>query len=197
MGQRLNVEVWNNGKVLANAYYHWSAYTDSAAEIVNNAIEYIKNNPQNDDNDLLYAIRILEATGAGLTDREIEYAKTLPSIAGQTFAECTGRNDGLIGISESEISSTRSWAEGAAFIFLDEKRVSFDVFFKATGWEWEKEQKEDYGNEDASWRNLEAVDVNLDDIKFDNWDLTKNYVLSKEEPFVCSLDKYKVVTPIR
>lgn len=33
MGQSLNIEIWNNGEVLANAYYHWSAYTESAAKI--------------------------------------------------------------------------------------------------------------------------------------------------------------------
>ena len=54
MGQRLNVEIWNNGEVLANAYYHWSAYTESAAHIVDKALNYIKNNPVQDDNHLLY-----------------------------------------------------------------------------------------------------------------------------------------------
>lgn len=196
MGQRLNVEIWNNGKVLANAYYHWSAYTDSAADIVTAALDYIKNNPMKDDNDLLYAIRILEATGAGLTDREVEHAKMLPVLDGETFAECNGRNDGLCGISENEIASTRSWAEGTVFIYLDEKRVSFDVFFRERAWEWEKEQKEEYENEDASYRNLDVVDRNFDDIKFCNWCDFKDFLHSQKEPFVCSLDTYTVVTPI-
>ena len=29
MGQRLNIEIWNEGKRLANAYYHWSGYSFS------------------------------------------------------------------------------------------------------------------------------------------------------------------------
>ena len=33
MGQRLNIEIMSGEKVLANAYYHWSAYTASAAEL--------------------------------------------------------------------------------------------------------------------------------------------------------------------
>lgn len=32
MGQRLNIEVIKNGKVVGNCYYHWSAYTLSSLE---------------------------------------------------------------------------------------------------------------------------------------------------------------------
>ena len=71
MGQRLNLEIWNNGKLLANAYYHWSAFTESSAEIISKALNYIENNTLEDNNVLLYAIRILESTGAGLTEDEI------------------------------------------------------------------------------------------------------------------------------
>ena len=38
MGQRLNteriIEIVDNDKTLANSYYHWSAYTDSAVALV-------------------------------------------------------------------------------------------------------------------------------------------------------------------
>lgn len=196
MGQRLNVEIWNNGKVLANAYYHWSAYTESAAEIVCDALNYINSNPIQDDNDLLYAIRILEATGAGLTDREIEHAKTIPALDGETFAECGGRNEGLIAISDEGISETRDWQEGAAHIYLDEKRVSFRVFWTSTKWEWEKEQREDYENENANARNLERVKFNLDDIKFHDWKEFYKFVRGREQPFICVTDGWNVITPI-
>lgn len=196
MGQRLNIEIWNNGKVLANAYYHWSAYTKETAYIVNTAMNYIKNNPIQDDNDLLYAIRILEATGAGLTDREIKHAKLLPVLDGATFVECNGRNDGLIGITKEEISETRLWQEGSVYIFLDEKRISFRVFFTQDSFDWRKEQREEYGNENADARNLEVVSLNFDDIKFDAWDKFNVFLCSREEPFVCETERWKVVTPI-
>lgn len=196
MGQRLNVEIWNNGEVLANAYYHWSAYTASAAHIVNAALDYIKNNPIPDENDLLYAIRVLEATGAGLTFGEIEYAKLCPVLDGATFAECNGRNGGLIGISDEAISETRCWQEGSVFIFLDEKRISFRVFFKQDKFEWEKEQREDYENENAKANNLDVVNRNFDDIKFGSWADFNDFLCSREEPFICSMEKWEVVTPI-
>ena len=33
MGQRLNIEIINDDKVLANAYYHWAGYTTSAISL--------------------------------------------------------------------------------------------------------------------------------------------------------------------
>jgi len=45
MGQRLNIEIISNGKCLANAYYHWSAYSDSAIDLAIKIVrkyEYIK-----------------------------------------------------------------------------------------------------------------------------------------------------------
>ncbi len=196
MGQRLNIEIWNNGKVLANAYYHWSAYTNESANLANKALEYIKNNPMPNDNELLYAIRILEATGAGLTDREIEYAKSFPALNDITFAECNGRNFGLLGISEKEINSTRSWSEGNVFIYLDENRLSFNVFIKQDAWEWCKKQREEYENENADFKKLDVMTFNFDDIKFHQWDIHKEFLCSCEDPFVSDLDNYTVVTPI-
>ena len=67
MGQRLNLEIKKGNNVLANAYYHWSGYSSSSCRIALDAMNYINENPQNID-DRLYAIRILESTGAGLTD---------------------------------------------------------------------------------------------------------------------------------
>ena len=196
MGQRLNVEIWNNGKVLANAYYHWSAYTGSAARIVKMALGYINGNPMEDNNDLLYAIRVLEATNAGLTEDEVMYAKNLPVLYGATFTECRGGNNGLIGISTEAISETRNWQEGAVYIFLDEKRISFNVFFKEKTWEWEKNEREEYGNEDVSARKLDVINRNFDDIKFAAWDDFYDFLCDREEPFVCDLERWEVLTPI-
>lgn len=196
MGQRLNVEIWNNGNVLANAYYHWSAYTPSAAQIVNSALNYIKNNPHQDDNDLLYAIRILEATGAGLTACEIEHAKLCPVLDGATFADCISRNAGLIGISDEGISGTRRWQEGSVYIFLDEKRISFCVFSTQSIWDWEKDRREYNENENANAKNLDVVTLNFDDIKFDNWIPFYEFLTKRTEPFRSAFEPFEVVTPI-
>lgn len=33
MGQRLNIEILKNGEVLANSYYHWSGFSNSAINL--------------------------------------------------------------------------------------------------------------------------------------------------------------------
>ena len=39
MGQRLNIEIKKDSKVLANSYYHWSAYTSSALQMLPKSID--------------------------------------------------------------------------------------------------------------------------------------------------------------
>lgn len=38
MGQRLNIEMKTKGKVVANCYYHWSAYTMTALQLTKEII---------------------------------------------------------------------------------------------------------------------------------------------------------------
>ena len=196
MGERLNLEIWNNGEVLANAYYHWSGFTDSAAAIVTQALNYIKSNSVKNDNSLLYAIRVLEATGAGLTDREIEYIKNLDELSNENFAPCNGRNAGLIGITPNEILETRRWQEHAAYIFIDEKRVSFRVFWTQKKWKYEHEQKEEYGK-NVNANDFAHVGWNIDDIKFNNWEDFMTFLeKTNHAPWVSEIDPFEVIEPI-
>ena len=82
------------------------------------------------------------------------------------------------------------------YIFLDEKRISFRVFFTQRSWEWEKDQREYDNNEDAKARNLDVVSLNFDDIKFDAWNDFYDFLSSREQPFVCEIERWEVVTPI-
>ena len=195
MGQRLNIEIWNDGEVLANAYYHWSAYTKDSARLVNNVLSFINQNPIDNENILLYAIRVLESTGAGLTEDELEYAAKM-GIDTTKREKCQGRNAGLLSITQEGIQDTRCWQEGAVYIYLDEKRVSFNVFYKQRGYDWVDEQKTDYGNEDADISNLDVVNINFDDIKFSKWDSALEILQNHSEPFVSYVDTYEVITPI-
>lgn len=158
MGQRLNIEIWKNGKALANCYYHWSAFSNTSSELAKIIIKNIQSVQEN--NDTLMAIKLLEATGAGLTDREIEYINKIPEIPSIEFKKTKGRNDGLIAVSEKEMQENRFWAEGSVFIYLDENRIKFDVFFKSSFEEWEVE------NEGIKAEDLESTEIDFDDIKF-------------------------------
>ena len=179
MGQRLNIEIKKGDKVLANAYYHWSAYSSSSCEMALGIVDYIENNVQDCD-DVLYAIKILEFTGAGLTDfnpteQEIETAKKLYTpeyylkwrnksselktaksmFPDFKFQDCNGRNSGLLSITEEGISETRSWEEGRVTVDIESKTVDFDVYWDASDFK-EKKPIEDL--------NLDLANLSFDDL---------------------------------
>lgn len=102
MGQRLNIEIVKDGNILANSYYHWSAYSNCAINLAIEIIrefEYIKKYKINDNcnnHDLLFAIRLLEQTGAGLSDYNIKKAKNILGNSLIEFEKCINRNEGII-----------------------------------------------------------------------------------------------------
>lgn len=179
MGQRLNIEIKKGDKALANAYYHWSAYSSSSCEMALGIVDYIETNQQDCD-DVLYAIKILESTGAGLTDfnpteQEIETAqkyynqeyylkwRNQPSelktaklmFPDFKFQDCNGRNNGLLSITEYGMSETRKWEEGRVTVDIESKTVCFDVYWDASDFE-EKKPIEDL--------NLDLANLSFDDV---------------------------------
>ena len=126
MGQRLNIEIRKENKVLANAYYHWSGYTSSSLELTSEILDNIDN--VNFDNDVVKAIKLLEFTGAGLTVEELNCLSE--NIRDIEFKKATHRNIGLIAISEEEIKNTQYYEEARIEIHLDTKKVKLDIFFE-------------------------------------------------------------------
>ena len=118
MGQRLNLGIRKKGKILANSYYHWSAYTASAAELADIAYNYLKTHSK--EPELIRAIHALEETGAGLEPEEFIYAGSRRDLCDKTFNKATDRNEGLMAISPKGIQDTEDWAEGTAYIDIDD-----------------------------------------------------------------------------
>ena len=118
MGQRLNIQIEmgisnsSENKVLANAYYHWSGYTSSAYELVNKIVQSGVYSLDILD-PVEKAIRLLEATGAGLT--QDEFTETYDE---EIYKKATSRNEGLIAISEEGIEETQHWEEARVIINL-------------------------------------------------------------------------------
>lgn len=140
MGQRLNIEIRRkkDNKVLANSYYHWSAYTYSslklAEEIVENIYDIIRNDKTSDE---VKAIQLLQTTGAGLLEDEYNLLKEEDK---KYCSLATDRNLGLISFTEKGIENTRNWEEGRLTINVDfddkeydfvgdKNRVDFEVYF--------------------------------------------------------------------
>lgn len=175
MGQRLNIEIKRrkDNKVLANSYYHWSAYTSSslhlAEEIIENIYDIIRKEKVSDE---IKAIQLLQTTGAGLMENEYnklnEEDKKYCSLA-------TNRNLGLISFTDEGMEETRSWEEGRLTIDIDfddkdydfygnKNLVDFEVYFQID----EEEINESYDEEIKSGKldlnNLTEFEFSLEEM---------------------------------
>lgn len=138
MGQRLNVEIKENDEILANAYYHWSGYTSSAIGTALDILKGMDSVEQYQDR-RVYAIKLLELSGSGLTDDEMEYVKNnIPDYEKYEFKMTTGRNNGLTAISEKGMNTTRCWEEARVTIDLTTKTVTVDATFIEDVKDWEE-----------------------------------------------------------
>ena len=133
MEQRLNIQIEANDtdtyetKVLANCYYHWSGYTSSAMELVN---EIVKSGIYNLDilDPVEKAIRLLESTGAGLAIDELTDTYNEPK-----YKVATSRNNGLIAISETGTNRVIELQESIVTINLTTGSINMsDMFYDET-----------------------------------------------------------------
>lgn len=116
----------------------------------------------------MYAVKLLEKTGAGINEYEKERIIKEGHFDSKEFNDCIDRNEGIIAITKDGINETRFWEEGRVTIYLDEKRVDFDVFFRERTYVWEREQEE-YGK-NIRLEDIPRVNVNFSDIKFEKFD---------------------------
>lgn len=173
MGQRLNIEIKNKDKVLANSYYHWSAYSQSSLNLAKKIIDGYKDIKE--DNEILRAVIMLGLTGAGLTRESIDYAYknikdfNLTIDDGEMFGKyliplAKGRNEGLIGITEHEMNETRSWEEGRITIDIDSKTFDFDVLSLITDDWWLEDLKKEHKLEKIKEHNIQLKNIPFEDI---------------------------------
>ena len=132
MGQRLVISIEKGGKELANIYYHWGAYTDSALLHTKEVVDCIYNHKDETDKEmLLRLIRFCEKQGGGIAggDEGSEYTYIRKLYPNEIFkVEGISRNDGLISLSEAEMAESHRWSEGDVIIDLDEELINFGVY---------------------------------------------------------------------
>lgn len=174
MGQRLNIEICNNTRTLANAYYHWGAYTSSALEYTAKIIDAYYNLSDKITDDLELAVKLLEVTGAGVTDEEKEEIKHDPDFdfSDINFSPAIDRNEGLLAVTEKGMEETRSWEEGRVTINIEEANFCFDV----VSYYDKDEYVEDYGVKSLS--KLTQIDHNffLDYLPFEKISWLREFV---------------------
>lgn len=179
MGQRLNIEISRkkDNKILANSYYHWSAYTYSslklANEIIENIYDVIRNNKVSDE---IKAIQLLQTTGAGLLEQEYN---TLNEEDKKYCSLATSRDLGLISFTERGMEETRTWEESRLTITIDfdnkeydfvgdKNRVDFEVYFPISREEIEECYKEELKSGKINLDEVVEFNFNLQDMKLND-----------------------------
>lgn len=166
MGERLNIEIVKNKKLLANCYYHWSGFSNSAVNlticIINN-YDYVKKYKVGKvkNKDLLLAIRLLEETGAGTNESEKDNTIKRLGLIDENIQlkKCDGRNEGIIETSKEGMEETRGWEEERVTIDIENKTIEFNAIDKIS-----KEDKEEYYNSEK----FETINMNLKNISFED-----------------------------
>lgn len=181
MGQRLNIEILHHGFLMANAYYHWSAYTSSSLDIVEQILKSSKDvfgkTRIRDVFDT--AIDMLESTGAKLMSDELGAYECLHDrdfLGNELDVKSrnnngVNRNDGLISITSYGMLNTRYWEEGRVQINLDTKMINFNVFF-----ELDEDELKDVDIDDLS-----ELDIDFENISIDDFENVKNLLLEMKD----------------
>lgn len=159
MGERLVVNIEKGERKLCNIYFHWDAYTYNALLDTKKIIDCIYNhNDETEKEMLLRLIHFCEENGGGISNGyggdEWKYIQNL--YPNETFkAEGISRNDGLISLSEKEMTESNRWSEAEVYIDLDTDQVDFCVY---SGYE----SLEEYIEERKEW------DDELDEKELEN-----------------------------
>ena len=177
MGQRLNIEIIKNGKVVGNCYYHWSAYTLSSLIETNTVIENYDELLKQNLPDKVLTTKMFENcksldffsgnfNHAGLSEDSYEYmCNKYPNYE---FRKAIDRNAGLIGITEKDIDDTRGWEEGRVTIDLDKEIIDAGLMIDYREID-EYEQDCIDNEEEFNLDNIPKFPVdNLDEIPFND-----------------------------
>lgn len=162
MGQRLNIEIRSDGERIANAYYHWSAYSMSAATLTEQAIDKYYELHKEVTNRHELAVAMLVATGGGMDNDELKRIKFIRKLMNLRTEPCNDRNAGLIAVTEQGMDDTERWEEGRVSIDLDTESISFGVIDEYERDEFEREFDEE------NFDTLQVCPVNFADIPFED-----------------------------
>ena len=166
MGQRLNVEIHNNGKPLANCYYHYDAYTKTALRIIQDLIG-------------------IASTKGGVIDVKkaieifLEQGATIEKSQAQGMVEPSkeiSRLNGLVGTTKRYMDITRLWQEMVAVIDVGTQTADINGLF------FEVEPDEYDG--DTEIKDLYIVLEDLENIDFENIPLIED-IMNLEGAFIC------------
>lgn len=152
MGQRLVIEFLYNGEPILASYYHWSAYTQSTMDILNQMITgrgFWK--PESKKEAMFQALQMIEnvtpydSEGAALDDfNKPDEQKGFNKLKamfpdddgfsrnireyGERLCRNPNRNDGLVVVGAEDCESMETAGEYLTFIELDSQIIRMEVF---------------------------------------------------------------------
>lgn len=140
MGQRLIVHMMKHDEKIdnyievANAYFHWSAYTEPSLYIIKDILEAL----ENDERQYKYrgmnrarikAVNAFKDIGAKPTNHYLSLESLQKQYTDFEFEVATNRNDGLVETTEKGIENNNSWSEGDVWIYIDEGSADFNLYY--------------------------------------------------------------------
>ena len=172
MGQRLVIHIKKDDKVIGNCYYHWSAYTRSALELVYDIIKNYNSRLSNvklDDD--IFALRCFSMSDkdgldtksqAGLSEDSLKnMQKKYPHLDDWALPKVVDRNEGIIGTTKRDMDNSKDNEEGAVYIDFTNKVIDFEVYsYYGSVDAWKEEMEEIHGEKiDATSLPTSPYDV--------------------------------------
>ena len=195
MGQRLVVDLVENGVVIAAVYYHWSAYFASTIDELANLSNAILKAEKENKNKLLSVIEMLEqeeeyrhldgtiekrSGGICGTPEDMKAAETLfPDY--KFKAENVDRNCGIISLTKEGIDNCHDWEEGHAEINLDTHEIINDVDIDPDPFELEAEYTEEDGERYIDYYISGKVTINGRTCPIDAFDCTCETIIQLKD----------------
>lgn len=177
---------YSDSIVLANCYYHWSAYTTSAAYTTIGIMEKLeqpgqpaRSNITTAVQQLCRAVHALMDTGATFDPEEKQAALTIlhmlydtaypdePDVAHDinnlmvtlnNDTKDVNRVDGMIAVTNNTIAENANWSEGDVSISVDDNTCNFGVIWHLEPNEYDVD---DYDEDDL--KNPTKLPINLND----------------------------------
>lgn len=194
MGQRLVIEIKDGDTVLANAYYHWSGYTETSLNLLNEVMNkgILNNIPIkfSKGDEQLYAIKLLETTGAKILEEDLKI--TTLKFPMNEFETSKNKTEGLIAFSEKNINKNMDSAEAIISIDLKSRTIDLGGIYNYE----DLDELQEMANEDEEDLNIAIIDFNITEISFEDFknrfeDIKKlienhEYIKSKEDEDIIS-----------
>jgi len=176
MSERLVIQIEVDEQPLANAYFHWGAYTLPALKLTEQIIEeeykantneLFKKTLTEQERELLWGVNLLRATGAEILEEDLKIFQDKHPLSFGNFTYAKDRNEGLIALRPESMDKNMQDAIGTVFIDLETRDIKFDVL------NYESEEDIECLIDDGdieSVEDLPELSIAWDNLNFDNFD---------------------------